>query len=182
MENELDILREVSQLLESAGISFMLTGSMAMNYYAQPRMTRDIDLVVALNADNAESFAQLFEGNYYFDRKVIDNAISRRGMFNLIHNESVIKVDFIVLKDEAFRLEEFSRRGRITLGDFHTWIVSRKDLILSKLWLARDSQSEMQMSDVRNLLAQDCDRIYLQSRAQALGIAELLAEVLSNDG
>jgi hypothetical protein len=27
----------------------MLTGSMAMNYYAQPRMTRDIDVVVALH-------------------------------------------------------------------------------------------------------------------------------------
>ena len=48
MQNELDIVRDVSGRLERGGFSFMLTGSMAMNYYAQPRMTRDIDIVVAL--------------------------------------------------------------------------------------------------------------------------------------
>ena len=31
----------------------MLTGSMAMNYYAEPRMTRDIDLVIALCPEDA---------------------------------------------------------------------------------------------------------------------------------
>ena len=40
MQTELDILRDVSARLEQAGIAYMLTGSMAMNYYAQPRMTR----------------------------------------------------------------------------------------------------------------------------------------------
>jgi hypothetical protein len=59
MQNELDILREVSDRLESAGIAFMLTGSVAMNYYAQPRMTRDIDLVAALRETDVEAFAQL---------------------------------------------------------------------------------------------------------------------------
>ena len=48
MQNELDIVRDVSVKLDSASIGYMLTGSMAMNYYAQPRMTRDIDVVVAL--------------------------------------------------------------------------------------------------------------------------------------
>jgi hypothetical protein len=57
MQNELDILREVSERLESAGIAFMLTGSVAMNYYAQPRMTRDIDLVAALGETDVEAFA-----------------------------------------------------------------------------------------------------------------------------
>ncbi len=181
MHNELDILREVSELLESAGIAFMVTGSVAMNYYAQPRMTRDIDLVIALNTGNAETFARLFEDNYYLDRQAIKNAISARTLFNLIHNESVIKVDFIVLKSDIYRQEEFSRRRSITVGDFHTWIVSREDLILSKLWWARDSRSEMQMRDVRNLLTPECDQSYLQSRALILGISDLLAEVQSQN-
>ena len=46
--NEIDIVRDVSRRFEQAGIPYMLTGSMAMNYYAQPRMTRDIDVVIAL--------------------------------------------------------------------------------------------------------------------------------------
>lgn len=160
----------------------MLTGSVAMNYYAQPRMTRDIDLVIALDHQNVGRFAQLFEENYYLDRQAIKNAISRRALFNLIHNDSVIKVDFIILKSDAYRLEEFSRRQRIKLGDFETWIVSREDLILSKLWWARDSRSQMQLRDVRNLLSPDRDQAYLQSRAQLLGIDELLNEARNQNG
>ena len=36
--NEIDIVRDISRRFEKAGISYMLTGSMAMNYYAQPRI------------------------------------------------------------------------------------------------------------------------------------------------
>src|SRR5579885_2445205 len=58
MWNELDIVRDVSQRLNAAEIGYMLTGSMAMNYYAQPRMTRDIDVVIALRREYAERSVQ----------------------------------------------------------------------------------------------------------------------------
>jgi len=54
MQNELDIVRDVSLRLEQGSLPYMLTGSMAMNYYAQPRMTRDIDLVVALTPQDID--------------------------------------------------------------------------------------------------------------------------------
>ncbi|CAN5751211.1 hypothetical protein BH18ACI4_BH18ACI4_26940 [soil metagenome] len=181
IDTELDILRDVSQRLESAGIAFMLTGSVAMNYYAQPRMTRDIDLVVALEGTQAESFVRLFEAEYYVDRRAVANAIAERSMFNLIHNETIIKVDCIVLKSDAYRQEEFARRKQINVGDFQTWIVSRENLILSKLCWAKESKSEMQLRDVRNLLGPECDAVYLRSHAAALGLDELLTEVLGRD-
>lgn len=133
IETELHVLRDVSQRLESAGFAFMLTGSVAMNYYAQPRMTRDIDLVIELAPAQAESFMSLFAADYYVDRQTAVNAIAQRSMFNLIHNVTIIKIDCIVLKSDAYRQEEFARRKQIGLGDFQTWIVSREDLILSKL-------------------------------------------------
>ena len=105
IENELDVLRDVSRRLEGAGIAFMLTGSVAMNYYAQPRMTRDIDLVVSLDETQTEVFLRLFEGEYYFDRQNVARAIAQRRMFNLIHNDAVIKVDCVVLKTDAYRQE-----------------------------------------------------------------------------
>ena len=55
MQNELDIVRDISRRLDGASIAYMLTGSMAMNYYAQPRLTRDIDLVLALADSDATS-------------------------------------------------------------------------------------------------------------------------------
>jgi hypothetical protein len=181
IETELDVLRDVSRRLEGAGISFMLTGSVAMNYYAQPRMTRDIDLVVSLNETQTEEFLRLFESEYYLDRQTVAHAIGRRRMFNLIHTDAVIKVDCVVLKADAYRQEEFARRRQIKLEDFETWIVSREDLILSKLFWAKDSKPEMQLSDVRNLLSTDCDMEYIRSRAQSLKVDELLAEVLVDE-
>ena len=181
IETELEVLRDVSRRLDSAGISFMLTGSVAMNYYAQPRMTRDIDLVVLLNETHTKDFFRLFETDYYFDRQTVAHAISRRDMFNLIHNDAIIKVDFVVLKTDVYRQEEFARRRQIKLGDFETWIVTREDLILSKLFWAKDSKSEMQLGDVRNLLRTDCDTDYLRSRAKTLKVDGLLEELLVDE-
>jgi hypothetical protein len=76
--------------------------------------------------------------------------------------------------------EEFARRQLVTLGDFETWIVSREDLILSKLHWARDSKSEMQLRDVKNLLTADCDTQYVFSRAEELRVTALLREVIES--
>ncbi|HEY6330082.1 MAG TPA: hypothetical protein VI756_12155 [Blastocatellia bacterium] len=178
-QNELDVLCDVSRRLESADIAFMVTGSVAMTYYSKPRMTRDIDIVVALTQADAETIVSLFENDYYVDDLAVRRAIGARSIFNLIHNKTVIKVDCIVLKGSGYRQEEFERRERVTLGGFQTWIVSREDLILSKLYWARDSRSEMQLGDVRNLLLGPCDEGYLRSRAAQLGVSALLEEVLT---
>lgn len=103
MLNELDIVRDVSQRLEGAGLAYMLTGSMAMNYYAQPRMTRDIDLVVALSAADADTVVRTFTGDYYVSPVAVADSIALQSLFNLIHEESVIKVDCIVRKDSPYR-------------------------------------------------------------------------------
>jgi len=181
IQTELDVLRDVSERLESGGIAFMLTGSMAMNYYAQPRMTRDIDLVVKLAADQTDVLISLFEPDYYVDRHAVRDAIKRHSTFNLIHSETVIKLDCIVLKKDDYRQEEFARRKQITMEDFQIWIVSLEDLILSKLYWARNSKSELQLRDVKNLLAVDCDMLYLRSRAESLGVSSLLMEVGETD-
>jgi hypothetical protein len=181
MNYELDVLRDVSERLTSGGIRFMVTGSVAMGYYAEPRMTRDIDLVVALTESHVDAVVRLFEQDYYVDEQAVARAIARSSVFNIIHTEKVVKVDFIVLKREAYQQEEFARRRLITMAEFQTWIVTREDLILSKMCRAKDSRSEMQLRDVRNLLAGNYDEAYVRSQAQALGVGELLEEVLAQN-
>ena len=177
MQNELDIVRDVSTRLDGAGIGYMLTGSMAMNYYAQPRMTRDIDVVVALRPMDAARVVSLFSPDYYISREAVDSSIAHQSLFNLIHNESVIKVDCIVRKQNEYRLTEFNRRQRIKIENFETWIVSKEDLILSKLYWARDSHSETQLGDVKNLVSTGCDRDYIARWTNELGVANLWSEV-----
>jgi len=175
--SELDVLRDVGARLEGAGIAYMLTGSMAMNYYATPRMTRDIDLVVALSVADSARVRSLFEPDYYVPDN-IEQAIVSIGIFNLVHVESVIKVDIIVRKHEDYRQAEFERRIAIDLEGTRIWLVSKEDLILSKLLWAKTSVSELQRRDVQNLLATGADRAYLGHWAPRLGVAPLLQELL----
>jgi hypothetical protein len=173
MQNELDIVRDVSQRLDRAGIAYMLTGSMAMNYYAQPRMTRDIDVVVALAPADADKIVDLFRADYYFSEEAVRDSISAESTFNLIHNESVIKVDCIVRKNTPYRRVEFDRRKQIKIDDFSTWIASKEDLIISKLFWAKDSGSEIQMRDVQNLVATGSDVAYIDNWTKDLGLFNL---------
>ena len=177
MQNELDIVRDVSARLDGANIGYMLTGSMAMNYYAQPRMTRDIDVVVALQPGDAVRVVQLFSPDYYVSREAVEDSITHESLFNLIHNESVIKVDCIIRKQSEYRLTEFNRRQRIKIEDFETWIVSKEDLILSKLFWAKDSHSELQLRDVKNLVSTGFDRAYIGRWTPELDLVNLWQEV-----
>ena len=178
MTEELDVLRIVTERLEAAGIPYMLTGSMAANYYAVPRMTRDIDLVVELSIEDADRVADLFEVDFYVDRDAVREAIARRGTFNLIHTGLVLKVDCVVRKDSEYRREEFRRRRRVAIGEMQVFLVAPEDLIISKLDWARDTRSEMQLADVRNLLAGPVlDRDYLRTWLSRLGLDALYREV-----
>jgi hypothetical protein len=118
LKTELDILSDLSKRLDSAGIGYMVTDSVAMNYSTQPRMTRDIDVVMELRESDAETLTNLFIQDYYIDREAIVRAIAQRSIFNLIHQDSVIKVDGIIRKDDPYRQEEFARKQRVTIGDF----------------------------------------------------------------
>jgi hypothetical protein len=59
------------------------------------------------------------------------------------------------------------------------WFVTAEDLLLSKLVWAADSQSEMQLNDIRNLITAvtTLDWAYIEHWATELQVAELLHEV-----
>jgi len=176
--NEIDIVRDISRRFEQAGIAYMLTGSMAMNYYAQPRMTRDIDVVIAIGPEDVGHVAALFRPDYYVSEENIRESLAHESIFNLIHQESVIKVDCIIRQSSDYRRVEFERRERISILDFTTFIVSKEDLIISKLFWAKNSHSEIQLADVQNLLSTGYDADYLQHWTGELGLDNLLNECL----
>ncbi len=177
MSLELDVIRDVSGRLVTAGIPFMLTGSMAMNFYAEPRMTRDVDVVIEVQPRDASRILAAFAPDYYIDAESVARATRDEGLFNVIHREWVFKVDCIVRKDTPFRRQEFARRQAVKIGDSETWIVSKEDLILSKLRWGLESRSEYQARDIGNLLRTGCDRDYLLKWAAELGVCDYLSEI-----
>ena len=176
MKNELDIVKDVTQKLLQLQIPFMLTGSMALNHYAQPRMTRDIDMVIELKLEKLPQFVEIFGAEYYVSPEAAQTAVRNKKSFNLIHQESVIKVDLFVRPDSAYAQTEFNRRKAVRIGDFETYVASKEDVIISKLWWARTSHSELQLRDVKSLLATDYDQEYVLDWTKKLGLEALLQE------
>src|SRR5262245_22805049 len=157
----------------------MISGSIALNYYAQPRLTRDIDIVVALRLEDAARVTDLFTADFYIDADAVRSAIVQLGMFNIIHYDHVMKVDCIVRKDTPYRQEEFARRCAVEIDGVNMWLVTAEDLLLSKLAWAADSRSEIQLQDVRNLISSVVclDWTYIEHWATELMLDELLHEV-----
>ena len=175
MSEELEVLKELARRLDGTGIAYMVTGSTAANFYAVPRMTRDIDIVVELADRDIGKFVFAFEKDHYLEPETVREAVKNKGMFNLIHDRYLFKVDFVVRKDSPYRRKEFSRRRKVSVDGQDLYVVTPEDLILSKLEWAKDSKSEIQLRDVQNLLqsVRGLDRRYLTRWAKQLGVYSL---------
>jgi hypothetical protein len=179
MNEQLEFVKEIVRRLDSVGIPYMLTGSMALALYTRPRMTRYIDLVIECQSSDSETMVKLFKKDCYIDEQEVRDAIAYRTMFNIIHNEWIIKADFIVKKDNKYRILEFDRRRRFTIEGVSIWVVSPEDLILSKLCWVKDGNSGLQREDVRAMLqtGNDLDWEYLEQWAEDLEVQEVLFEL-----
>jgi hypothetical protein len=178
MNSELEVLFDVVARLEGAHVEYLLTGSVAMSVYVEPRMTRDIDVVVELARADVARIVALFAPDYYVDDDAVRSAIETRGMFNVFHLANLVKVDLIVAKDEEFQRHEFARRERRPLGGRDVWVISKEDLILSKLLWAAPTGSAFQLRDVRKLVASGADEAYLRAWSARLGVDALLRKCM----
>lgn len=175
--NELDILKLVATRLNDTEIDYMLSGSVALTFYGKPRMTRDIDIVIVIPLSEIDRFVKLFEADFYIDRDMVEDAIRNQSMFNIIHLETVIKVDFIIRKNQEYRILEFSKRRKMKLEEQEVSVVSLEDLIISKIYWAKDSFSELQIKDIVSLIDLDVDMAYVQDWCTRLGLDLILRRV-----
>jgi hypothetical protein len=182
VSDELDVLRIVAERLDGAGVGYMLTGSVAMSWYAQPRQTRDVDIVVDLSGAKVKAIVDAFSSDFYVDPEVVRDEVRRRGMFNMIQEASVVKVDMIIRKGDDHGTEAFRRRQIVEIAPgLSVSIISPEDLVLAKLGWAAQGESDLQMRDVRNLLhsVAHLDQGYLSEWARKLGVTDLLAKAAS---
>jgi DNA-binding LytR/AlgR family response regulator len=90
MTEELDVLRIISERLRAADVPFMLTGSFALGYYGKPRMTRDLDFVVAPMERHVDALVSAFSTDFYIDEDAARSAreppADLRGLTDLLKN------------------------------------------------------------------------------------------------
>lgn len=176
------VLAEVRRRLDGLSVPFVVGGSIASSAYGEPRLTRDVDLVIELPVDRAAEFAAAFTPDFYVSLDAVLEAVRDRRSFNAVHVESGFKVDFFVRGDTAFDHEEFRRALPTPLGDAPALTMPVKapeDSILRKLewYRAGGGASEQQWRDVLALLALNAgllDDAHLDRWALELGVGDLL--------
>ncbi len=94
----LQALEPVVQAFEELGIRYQIGGSVASSAYGIARATLDVDLLADLNELHIHSLVHALHNAYYIDEDRVRDAVLRRASFNVIHLETMIKVDVFVLK------------------------------------------------------------------------------------
>lgn len=173
------VLHDFVGRIEPLGIKYMLTGSMAMMRYAGFRQTADIDVVLEFDFGDKDKFINSLEPDYYVPHTAVGLGFESKRMFNVIHIETAFKIDCVPKKTGDFQQSVFERRERTDYYGGEIWIISKEDLILSKLWWAKDTNSEMQLRDIKSIMQSGFDKNYTEKWLDKLGIEKPFYECLN---
>jgi len=180
-----DIISAVDMVIECferLGIDYCIGGSVASSAYGIARATMDVDLIAKIETKHVDNLVKALEKNYYIDAGMITNAIQEKSSFNLIHLETMIKIDVFILRNQPYDLKAFDRRQTDTLDEESArkfYLSSPEDVILSKLqWYNLGGRlSQQQLKDVLGVLKVQGDRLdlkYLKYWASKLNLSDLL--------
>lgn len=179
-----ELLIHVAAALDRAGIDYMITGSIVSSLQGEPRLTHDIDVVLAIRRDQIPAIMDAFaEPRFYLDFRAAEEAVRTSGMFNAVDAVDGGKIDFWVLRDEPFDRSRFQRKYAERLFGEDVQVSTPEDTILAKLWWARLSGgSEKYFLDalrVYEVQSPGMDEPYLDEWAHHLEVEGLLGRVRS---
>jgi hypothetical protein len=167
-------LERVVEVLDEAGVSYTLTGSLASAFYAVPRATHGIDVVIEAQEEGINRLVQgLLAAGWYADRDAAVEAWRGQSQFNAIEPDAGWKADFIVRRDRAYSREEFNRRKRISLLGVELAVSSLEDVLIAKLEWSRLGDSALQRRDVVQLSERTWPRVdqeYVEKWVAELGL------------
>jgi hypothetical protein len=153
----------------------MLTGSFASSLHGAPRVTHDVDLVIAPTVGTLEALLKQFpQDEYYVSRDAALQAYGSEGMFNVVDFATAWRIDFILRKSRPFSVEEFARRREEDLDGVRVHVATPEDVVVAKLEWAKFGESERQLHDVASILGTrqgELDLVYVERWVHALGLA-----------
>ncbi len=169
---------------------YALTGSMASSLLGVFRATSDADIVADLKTQHTADFLKALGGAWYAEESVISNAVQRKRSFNIIHLDTMVKVDVFAVLDRPHDRMAFSRKRKLPYfgSDIHeVWCCAPEDIVLHKIrWYASGGRvSERQWQDAIGVLRvqnEALDVAYLNHWAEQLGLKKLMDEAFCEAG
>jgi hypothetical protein len=182
---QIEFLRFVIDVLERLDISYAVVGSYASSAWGEPRMTRDIDVIVELSGNQVAALCDAFSpAEFYVSPVAARDAVERRSQFNVIHPSSGNKVDFIVAGKSDWSIVQLRRRKQIQFDENTCgYVASPEDVILGKLLYLREGGSEKHIRDITGILKirkDPLDLDYIASTAAQLRLSDVWQSIVEN--
>jgi hypothetical protein len=182
-------LTPLVKVFDRFGIAYYIGGSVASSVHGRRRYTQDVDVVAAIQLKHVQTLVATLQKDYYIDAGMIRGAIQNRSSFNILHNDTGVKVDVFVQKTSPFSQQEM-RRARedvLEVGSRPFFFASVEDMILAKLdwWKLGGGVSNRQWNDILEMMKEKhagLDIAYLRQSAPMLGVADVLEKAFNDAG
>ncbi|MBV9385334.1 MAG: hypothetical protein JOZ78_02785 [Chroococcidiopsidaceae cyanobacterium CP_BM_ER_R8_30] len=194
----------MAEILDALGIPYLIGGSVASSILGEPRATLDVDIVADLQLSHVQPLVSVMTGEFFIDEMMVVEAIEHKSSFNVIHLDTMQKVDIFILSDQPLAQSEMQRRQQLVINQRSAgaasgsapvsaqnperliWLSSPEDIILQKLlWYRLGHQvSDRQWRDVLGVLKVQAtlDFGYLAQWSETLGLENLMAQALREAG
>lgn len=174
------VMRQVAEALRVLGADYYVGGSIASSTHGVMRATADIDVVVAFRMGDARRLVQLLSEACHGDADIAERSVGEGRPFNLIHLQTMLKLDFFPAAEDVLSSEAMARATEIAAG---VRVATPEDIILAKLRWFRDGGevSERQWTDVLGVMrarGPTLDQTYLDRMARMIGVWPLLERAL----
>lgn len=145
--NIFDEFTEILKHIEQEKIRYAIIGGVAMAFYAEPRFTQDIDML--LEPNDLEKVRRILEKNGYIESvepwTFKSTPLTLRRFFKAIGNDQMI-VDLLVAGNEKHL--EIIKNALIAQGEHGIAHVAEKTDII---WLKRQRNSLQDQADIERL-------------------------------
>lgn len=162
--------------LERLGVPYFVTGSTAGIVYGEPRMTHDVDIVIALPLRDVPAFVAAFPLEEFYcppeDVLAIEVRRGQRGHCNVIDHATGFKADIYIAYDELHRWA-LAHRRTVALDGLRVPVAPAEYVILRKLEYFREGKSEKHLRDIRGMLdisGDQIDRAFLAQWVERMGL------------
>lgn len=149
------IASRVIAALNTAAIPHVLVGAFARNYYAEPRSTKDADVVISAAAGGLNQFIDALGSDIRMDEQMAFETNTGTMKNVLVHAASGFTVELFYLSSDAHDQERFKRRRATTYEGQSTFVLTVEDYIVTKLRWPRSKDFD----DARDVIAMQGDAI-----------------------
>jgi len=184
------VAHTVGEALRSLGADWYVGGSVASSVHGIPRATQDADIVAALRPGHGERLAGMLGETFYIDADTAERAIRSGRSFNVIHLETMFKIDVFVQRRDAYGVRAMADRlVRVVSDDppISLPVATPEDTVAHKLYWYRlaDESSDKQWRDlvgVLKTLRGQIDEVRLRLASADLGVDDLVGAALDAAG